>query len=180
MDLEPTNHWRSPRIELFVLRPALVTQDYVDWLNDPLVNRFLESRFRRHDLDGTREFVAQALADPAVLFTGIRTRADGRHVGNIKLGPIDRQHRLGEVGILIGRVAWGQGIASEAIGLLARIAAAELGVRKLSAGCYAANTGSERAFVRAGFAVEGRRPAHVLLDGRPEDTILLGRLLQPN
>lgn len=179
MRAQPTSRWRTDAVELFLLLPEHVGPAYVGWLNDPGVNRYLESRFMAHDEAGTRDFVAAQLASGHSLFLGIRSAPlGGRHVGNIKLGPIDARHGVGEVGILVGdRGAWGRGIATAAIGLLAGIAREELGLRKLSAGCYASNEGSARAFVKAGFVVEGRRPAHFLLEGRPEDLVLLGRVL---
>lgn len=173
-----TDLWRSPDMELFLLDPGLVTETYVGWLNDPLVNQYLECRFTKADLASTRRFVEQTLADPAALFLGIRSVTLGRHVGNIKLAPIDRHHCLGEIGILLGdRDAWGLGIASQAIAQLAAIAREELGLRKLTAGCYASNIGSVRAFEKAGFAVEARRAAHFMLRGAPEDVVLMARFL---
>jgi RimJ/RimL family protein N-acetyltransferase len=177
MRLESSDRWRAPGIELFLLEPGVVTEQYVDWLNDPDINRFLESRFARHDLASTRAFVQEALDNSDVLFLGIRS--DGRHVGNIKLGPLDRRHGLGEIGIMIGdRSVWGKGVASAAIEVITQIAREELGLRKLTAGCYGSNKGSARAFEKAGFSVEGVRPAHYLLDGKPEDHVLLARLLR--
>jgi ribosomal-protein-alanine N-acetyltransferase len=178
MHREPTAHWRGTGVELFLLEPRHVTPTYVCWLGDPLVNRYLESRFLPADLDSTRRFVADALASPVTLFLGIRSRPLDRHVGNIKLGPIDRNHGLGEIGIMVGdRSAWGCGVATEAIGLLAALARVELGLRKLTAGCYASNGGSVRAFSKAGFVIEGRRPGHFLLDGHLEDLVLLARVI---
>lgn len=180
MDLVPTERWRDEAASLFVLTPELVGEDYVGWLNDPEIARYLESRFAAHDLASTRAFVAAQWANPDVLFLGIRSEALGRHVGNIKLGPINHQHLTGDVGIMIGaREAWGRGIATRAISLLCGIARDELGLRKLTAGCYGSNLGSERAFERAGFEIEGRRPAQFLLDGAPEDLVQMGRLLMP-
>jgi RimJ/RimL family protein N-acetyltransferase len=75
------------------------------------------------------------------------------------------------------RDSWGQGIAPESIALLARIATDELGLRKLTAGCYASNVGSARAFAKAGFVQEGRRTAHFILDDQPEDLLLMARFL---
>lgn len=171
--------WRDTQVELFLLEEEHVGIEYVRWLNDPRVNRYLESRFVVHDLEGVRTFVRQSRADPATLFLGIRALDLGsRHVGNIKLGPIDRHHALGEVGILIGEPdAWGRGLASEAISVLCRIAHAELGLRKLTAGCYGRNLGSERAFRRAGFQVEARRVDHLVHDGGLDDQVLMGRWL---
>lgn len=176
MRIPQTSRWRTAKIECWLLEPDDVTQAYVDWLNDPEVSRYLESRFATQTMEGTRAFVAAQLGDPSVLFLGIRSLELGRHVGNIKIGPINRIHGLGEIGIMIGdRAAWGKGIGTEAIAVMSEIARHELGLRKLTAGCYRSNAGSERAFVKAGFEVEGVRRGHVLLDGRPEDVVLLAR-----
>lgn len=166
-------------VELFVLAPAHVSDAYVSWLNTPEVNRYLESRFGEHSLESTRAYVAAMLDSPHYLFLGIRLRASGRHVGNIKLGPVDRQHGTADVGILIGDPsAWGKGVATSAISQACTIARDCLRLRKLTAGCYASNIGSSRAFEKAGFAIEGTRPQQFLLDGRPEDGILMGRVLE--
>jgi len=169
----------DPTVSLFVLTPEHVGQAYVSWLNAPEINRYLESRFAVHSVETTRAFVAATSASADNLFLGIRSRALNRHVGNIKLGPIDRHHATADVGILVGdRAAWGQGVASAAIGLVCGIARNQLNLRKLTAGCYASNGGSRRAFEKAGFVVEGVRPAQFLLDGRPEDLVLMGRILE--
>jgi RimJ/RimL family protein N-acetyltransferase len=178
MRLDATPGWKGQRVELFLLEPAHVTERYVGWLNDPAVNRFLEVRWSRATLESTREFVAQQLASPAMLFLGMRSVVSGEHVGNIKLGPVDRNHGLAEIGIMIGAAdARGTGIGTESIRLLAGIARDQLGLRKLTAGCYASNVGSTRAFEKAGFHVEGTRAAHFLLDGKPEDFTLLAKHL---
>lgn len=166
-------------VSLFLLRPEDVGDAYVSWLNSPTVNRFLETRFTTHSLESIRDFVAAALASPDVLFLGIRSESLGRHVGNIKLGPINRPHQTADIGILVGDpAAWGRGIATAAIELLVEIARDELQLRKLTAGCYASNVGSRRAFEKAGFSFEGTRPAQFLLDGRPEDLMQMGLVLR--
>jgi ribosomal-protein-alanine N-acetyltransferase len=181
LDLAPLN--RGSHVDLFLLTPDDVSEQYVSWLNDHEVNQFLESRFQSHTLASTRAFVAEALASRDNLFLGIRTRPavdspSGRHVGNIKLGPINEHHRTSEVGILIGdRAAWGRGVATAAIATLCDISRIQLSLRKVTAGCYAANVGSQRAFEKAGFAVEAVRKQQVLLNGVPEDVVLMGRCL---
>ena len=178
MRLESGPHWKDDRVELFLLEPENVSDAYVGWLADPEINQFLESRFAVHDHASVGAFVSNMLESSGNLLLGIRDRGLDRHVGNIKLGPIDRHHGLGEIGIMIGdREAWGRGIGSSAIDRVVAIAAQDLGLRKLSAGCYASNVGSKRAFEKAGFAVEAVRRQHYLLDGRPEDAILLGKLI---
>ena len=165
-------------VELFLLRPEHVGEAYVSWLNDPEVNQYLESRYVEHTVASTREFVEAMLAAPDTLFLGIRSRATGAHVGNIKLGPISARHGTGEVGILVGdRCEWGKGLATAAIVALSAIARDPLGLRKVTAGCYASNEGSRRAFLKAGYELEGRRRGQMLLNGQPEDLIIMGHLL---
>ena len=178
MRLKPTPNWKSERTELFLLEPDLVTDSYVSWLNDPKVNQFLESRFRTHSLESTREFVQACLDKPDTLFLGIRSTAlGGRHVGNIKLDEIDHQHGRGEIGIMIGDVdAWGKGIASSSIRQLCAIGRDELKLRKITAGCYGKNIGSSKAFVKAGFEIEGTRRDHYVVNGELEDLVLMGWL----
>ncbi len=166
--------WRDDSVELFLLEETHVNPSYVAWLNDPLVNRYLESRFAFHDESSTRQFVRGCLASASTLLLGIRSQALGRHVGNIKLELINSRHGLGEIGVLIGdRKAWNTGLASAAIRILCRIGTQCFGLRKITAGCYGCNIGSQRAFEKAGFIVEGRRRERFLLDGIPEDLVLL-------
>lgn len=178
--MNPTPRWSDGLIALFPLIPDRVSDAYVDWLGEPEVNRYLEVRFREQTRASVEAFVAAILASERDVLFGITDVALGRHVGNIKLGPIDRHHGLGEIGIMIGdRAAWGKGIGTAAIRRIVDIARDELGLRKLSAGCYATNAGSRKAFEKAGFTVEAVRPAHALLDGVPEDQVLLGLILDP-
>jgi ribosomal-protein-alanine N-acetyltransferase len=166
------------RVELRALRASDVTQRYVNWLNDPEVSRYLESRLVNHDLISTEAFVASiAESDSSALF-GIFDIAGGVHVGNIKLGPIDALHGSAEIGLMIGdRSAWGKGIGSEAIALICQWAFKVLGLKKLTAGSYAINIGSIKAFEHAGFEIEGRQISQVeITPGVRMDVVLMGKV----
>jgi ribosomal-protein-alanine N-acetyltransferase len=168
----------EPNISLRVLSRGDVTNRYLSWLSDPEVLRYLELRFSPPqtlvDLDS---FVNTVNASNNSLMLGIFLNSDKIHIGNIKLGPIDRNHSTGDIGLLIGdRVHWGKGFASKAIKLLSDYAFEELGLIKLTAGCYGSNEGSRRAFLNVGFVEEGRRIAQHCLDGHREDAVLLGKV----
>ena len=179
MNIELGPNAGNAHIRLFVLEPDHVSQDYVSWLNDHEVNQYLESRFTTHTIESTRAYVATMLASQENLLLGIASHMLDRHVGNIKLGPIDRNHLTGEIGILIGdRAAWGKGIGTWAVCLMAEIARCQLSLRRVTAGCYASNVGSQRAFEKAGFVVEAVRKQQYLLNGEPEDVVLMGQQLE--
>jgi len=160
------------------LRPialADVTETYVGWLNDPKVNQYLESRFTRHTLGSVREYVSGILGSEENRFFAICLKQGNRHVGNIKLGNIHSHHRSADIGLFIGDAeAWGKGYGSEAIGLLTEFAFGELDLRKLIAGCYAKNLASIAAFEKRGWRREGLLRGQIIVDGTPDDLVLLG------
>lgn len=165
------------RIYLREVCLADVNDDYYRWMNDANVTKYTESRFSSNDMDSLRENVQQKLKDCNSFFLAVVLKDTEQHIGNIKLGPIDWDHRLADVGILIGnRNSWGKGHATEAIGLVVKFAFRELKLHKLTAGYYAANKGSEKAFFKNGFVVEGVRSRHRLCEGNYMDTVILGLL----
>lgn len=164
------------RLQLRPLTTADVGDAYVSWLSDPEVTRFLETRHARQTRETVLAFVEAVNGRADEHLFGLFLKDGGRHIGNIKVGPIHPVHRLADVSLLIGdRTVWGRGYAAEAIEAVSRHAFDELGVRKLSASLYAANVGSERAFVKAGYQREGLRRGHYDLDGARSDIVELGR-----
>jgi ribosomal-protein-alanine N-acetyltransferase len=164
----------TERLMLRTLTIADATERYLAWMRDPEATRFLEARLVAHDLGSLREYIASCNEAPASILLGI-CLADGTHIGNIKLGPIDAYHQHAAIGLLIGeRDLWGKGYATEAIGALTAHAFREIGLEKLYAGCYASNVGSARAFLKAGWTEEGRNRAHWRSAGGREDNIQLG------
>jgi RimJ/RimL family protein N-acetyltransferase len=164
----------SKRLVLRTLTVADATERYLGWMRDPEATRFLESRLVDHDLGSLREFILTSNDSPASLLLAI-CLADGTHVGNIKLGPIDPYHQHASIGLLIGeRDQWGKGYATEAIVAVTDHAFREIGLEKLYAGCYASNVGSARAFLNAGWTEEGRNRAHWRSGDGREDNVQLG------
>jgi len=165
----------GPRIVLREVRVSDVTEAYYRWMNDTDVTRYLESRFYPPSIDELRDYVSQLTGDPLNVFLAINLKESERHIGNIKLGPINWQHRFADVGLCIGeKDCWGKGYATEAIRLLTAYAFRELNLHKLTAGCYGNNQGSIRAFLRAGYVQEAVRKDHYFCEGRFVDAILLG------
>jgi len=167
------------RINLRPLRIEDVTDAYCRWMNDPVTNQFLESRFFQHSRESLKEYVRSKSGDTSYAFFAVILKDGGRHIGNIKLGPIDSVHRLGDIGILMGeKDCWGKGYATEAIRLIVRYAFNVLDLHKVTAGCYAPNEGAIKAFMRAGFSKEGVRKEHCYYNGSFVDDVLLG-LVRP-
>ncbi len=152
---------------------------YLEWMNDAEVLKYTESRFQSHSKADLCDYVVRINANPDFVFRAITLGDTGRHIGNIKLGPIDWNHRFGDIGIIIGaKDCWGKNYAAESIRLLADHAFSVLKMHKLTAGCYAINEAGIKAFIKAGFVFEGRRNSQYLSDGRYVDHVYLG-LINP-
>jgi len=152
----------------------MVDETYVNWLNDDEVNRYLEVRFGiPHTLDSTKEFVKMNYEDASNHFFAIMLKKDDRHIGNIKVGPINKHHGFAEIGIMIGeKSAWGKGHGTEAIKLATQYSFEKLGVHKLIAGFYDVNMGSRKAFEKAGYSQEGVLTKKFRCEGRYVDHLL--------
>ncbi|MDA3788956.1 MAG: GNAT family protein [Desulfobacula sp.] len=154
-----------------------VNANYCSWLNDPQITRFLEVRHFPVSPEEILRFVSSMDGNYDYLFLAICQKPDGKHIGNIKLGPINQIHRFAEMSILIGdKTAWKKGFASESIKLLAKFAFDTLNLNRLSAGLYEGNTGSFKAFEKAGFKQEGVFRKMRFYKGRYVDQIMMGLL----
>lgn len=175
-----SNSNQTPFIEgknlyLREVRESDVNERYYAWMNDQDITQYLENRFYPNSLQKISEFVKSKDGDPNNVFLAIINKHDDEHIGNVKLGPINWIHRTAEIGILLGeKKYWGKGFASETLRLLADYAFNKLNLRKVTAGCYGNNKGSEKAFLKAGFTIEGVRKSHFFYNGTYVDYVLLG------
>ena len=132
-------------------------QEYLGWLEDPLVNQYLETRWNKQTLELIRSFVTSCLTSSDSYLFAIVVNKTNKHIGNIKVGPIQRIHSYADVSYFIGDSGmWGYGYGSEAIRLVTQFSFHTLGLHRLQAGVYASNTGSIRALEKAGYALEGK------------------------
>lgn len=152
-------------VTLRPLEESDIDERYVAWFRDPEVTRFLDAR------DISRDDAIAYLREGRRTgrYNQLAIWADGTHVGNVKIGPINARHGVSDLVTVIGsRAHWGRGIASTAIQIAVRIAFNKMRLRKLSASIDSLNVGSLAAYTRAGFAVEGRLPrqfVHYAADG---------------
>lgn len=162
-----------------VLKPLnteTISEEYVNWLNNPVINRYLEVRHFENTMDSCQEFVKANNEDPTSYLFGIFDNA-GKHIGNAKLGFINNIYRRGQISLFIGDTTyWGKGIGFEVVNALTEFGFKQLGLHRIEAGCYASNQASLRVFLKAGYTVEGFMREHVHFDGGYEGCFWLGKL----
>lgn len=151
-----------------------ITERYVEWLNDPETNRYMEFRFTVWTREKLIKYMSERRAETEYFFA-ICMRDDNIHIGNIKLGSIDRDHLRADIGLMIGDKSYrGRGLGAEAVRLVTEFAFTHIKLQKLTAGAYIDNVASIKAFEKCGFSREGCLKAHACSDGKRTDVILLG------
>lgn len=172
---EPTPTLRGSKVSLSQMAEGDVNADYLHWVTDPEINQYLEVRFQDHSLESLKSFVRGVEQDTDTVMLKIQLADKGVHIGNIKLGPIDWNHRSGDIGILIGdQTHHGKGFGTESVTLLRDYAFDVLKLNKLTAGAYENNIGSTKIFERAGFEVEGIRKNQCIYEGKYVGLVLMG------
>jgi ribosomal-protein-alanine N-acetyltransferase len=176
--MAPDGSLKLGAVSLLPLVTADVTDRYVSWVNDPEVTAGTELRHGSHTFDDVARYVEQTQASPNDEMW--RIMFDEQHVGNIRLSSINRAHKRARIALLIGeKSCWGKGIGTAAITCLTRHAFADLGLHKLTAGIYATNPGSRKAFEKAGYTWEATLMDEAFVDGTFIDVWLMSQI-SPN
>jgi len=166
----------SSRILLRTITVEDIHHGYLNWMNNPETNQFLESRFSVLSSENLKSYILETNSKADTLFLAIIDKKSNTHIGNIKLGPINPHHHYAEIGLIIGEQSfWGKGYATESIDLLCTYAFENLKLHKITAGMYSNNHGSYKAFLKAGFHVEGTRKQHFVFNDQYVDYIMVGR-----
>lgn len=153
---------------------ADITEEYLGWLNDPRVTRFSNQRFRAHDRDTSRAYLA-SFNDSPNMFLSIRRLLDDVAIGTMTAYCIP-VHGTVDVGIMIGEAsARGGGWGSDAWSTLTTALLANPSIRKLTAGCAAQNVAMVRLMERSGMTHEATRRHQEIIDGRPADLVYYAR-----
>ena len=164
----------SNTVSLRYLQLSDATPEYVSWLNDPEINQFIESRFFVHTKESVEDFISKTSNDSNHTFAIIDNES-GLHIGNIKIGNINPQHKYADIGLIIGdKFFWGKGVATEAIKMCVNFAFNQLKLHHLYAGIYDMNIGSIKAFEKAGFIREGCAKNKYLFNGKRIDSYIYG------
>ena len=165
----------SERLIFRTLTKEDVSEQYVGWLNDSEINQFLETRFSEQNLETCEQFVTQMQNDSNSFLFGIFSKESNVHMGNIKLGFINNHHGSGQLSLFIGEKSqWGKGLATESIETITKWGFDELSLKRVEAGCYDNNMGSLRAFLKAGYAVEGFFKSSVIFKNKRIGSFWLG------
>lgn len=152
----------SERLYYYPMDLRFANEVYLSWLNDPEVNRYLEVP-KENDSESLIAYVKSTM-DAKTYFWAIVKKEDNKHIGNIKIDPINTKHGYGEYGILMGdKSEWGKGYAKEASQTIVDFCFSSLSLRKVNLGVIANNIAALKLYQSMGCVTEGVYKHHVKL-----------------
>jgi len=145
----------TDRLILEKLGRKHMSLDYLSWLNDKGVYQYLETG-GNYSYNELMSFLESSEDDKNLLFWAILTKEDGKHIGNIKIDPVNLRHYYAEYGILMGdKKSWGRGYAKEASVVVINYCFEFLKLRKVNLGVVADNVKAVKLYHKLGFVQEG-------------------------
>ena len=144
------------KIILSELKLKHATKKYLSWLKDPTTSTYTEFRFQKHSLRTIRRYIKDNLESKNNYLYGIFIRdsknKESIHVGNIKLGEINRTHGFANISYLVGDKEYlNKGIGYNAIRMILIIAKKRFKLKKIYAGSYSNNIFSKKVLKKNGF-----------------------------
>lgn len=156
-----------------ILKPlSLVhgTQNYVDWLNDEDVYRYLEGN-GNYTLEMLQDYLTGVVRND-IYFWAIHIKDNDVHIGNIKIDPINVRHKYAEYGLMIGdKSEWSKGYAKEATIAIIDYCFNRLKIRKIALGVVADNSPAVKLYENLSFVREGIYKNHGLYKEKYCDVI---------
>lgn len=161
------------KIRLVKFTERFVTDDYIGWLNDHDISKYLCTG----RLPISKADIVVPSGDSNLRFAIITVGQEfDEYIGTISLHDIDWISRRGEVGYLICKEFWGKGIASEAVQLVTDYAFNRLNLHKVEAGVVEGNIGSVKVLEKNGYKEYGRIPDSHYLEGKYHNVIRFYKL----
>ena len=158
----------SERLKYMRVTSEHLTKDYVGWLNDPVVNIYLDTK-GTYTLDLLKSYLDE-LNKNEVYFWAIHLKESNKHIGNIK---IDLKPTFSELekhisykeathsnnadyGLLIGdKLSWGKGYAKEATIQIIKYCFEELKLSEITLGVIEDHIKAVELYKNIGFVIDG-------------------------
>jgi len=167
-------------IKLKELSLSDVNKAYQKWMNDAEIFKFSKQSKKRHSLKEIKEFVlCKKKSKREFLYKIlIYENKKSKHVGNIKLGPINFENKTADVSYFIGeKNYWNLGITTKAIKEIINLAKNKFKLKKLQAGHWKGNFASRKVLLKNKFKLEGILKSQIQTKKGRVDRYLYGLII---
>jgi len=169
--------FHSKRLGFRALTIKDVKQDYPDSLNNPNVNKYLETRHNFQTVESCKNFILECNENPSENLYGMFLLSNNEWIGNIKIGLIHWIYKTGSLSLVMFNNSYqGMGFGYEAVYSVTQFGFNNLGLEKIEAGVCRENKPSLAIFKKAGYQEEGLIRDSIVIEEKRATLILLGIL----
>lgn len=148
-------------------------KEYLKWMNDFEIHKYTEQKYKKHKLEDIKKFIIDKNKSKNEFLYGIFYKK--KHIGNIKLGPINFNHKRADISLFVGNKDYmKKGLAALAVKKIISIAKKK-GIKKLKAGVYIMNKRSIKMFTKLKFKKEGILKKDIIFRNKRYDSIIFGK-----
>ena len=145
----------TERLLLTALSREHCSNSYVEWMNDQDIIKFLETG-GNYTIEKLDNFLLEQ-ERKNILFWAIHIKDSKRHIGNIKIDPINYEDKSGEYGIMMGeKASWGKGFAKEASNRVIKYCFEDLKLCSITLGVIEDNINAIKLYKKIGFNITKR------------------------
>lgn len=174
---EQNSFLRGAKIYLRPLQRADLNEKYLGWLNDAEVTRYLETGAFPTTMQDLEKYYQGVTGSRSEVIFAIADSKTQRHIGNVKLGPINWVHRRAMFGIMIGeKDCWGKGIGEEVTRLVVGYGFSRLNLNRIGLAVFAEHEAAIRCYQAVGFKIEGKFREEMFCKGAYKDRLWMGLL----
>ena len=168
------------KILLIELDSKMVKKRYVQWMNSSEIVKFTEQRFKKHKINDVKKFVISKKRSKTEFLYGIfiNVNKNKTHIGNVKLGPIDLNHKTAEISYFIGDKDFhNKGLGALAIKEMLKLSKKKFKLRKIIAGVYSNNIASKKVLLKNKFKLEGILKKQFIFKKKRINKLIYGKFL---
>jgi RimJ/RimL family protein N-acetyltransferase len=157
-------------IALSIFTESDIVESYIGWLNDPIVVRYSNQRFRNHTADSSLKYL-QSMKQADAIFIGIKDCQTKALIGTMT-AYFNNPHQTADMGIMLGnKDYWGKGIGQQAWDLLLNCLLTQAVVRKVTGGTLSCNKGMVSIMKKTSMVPDGIRVSQELVEGQLQDIV---------
>ncbi len=161
------------RIYLRELEEEDASEEYLSWLNDKEIKKYIETP-ETTKVNQLKDYIKKQKENKNSFFVGIFDKENDKHIGNIKLEPIDWKLKTATLGILIGnKNYWGKAYGTESVKLMVDYAFAKMNLEKIKLGVIETNKRAIKCYENVGFVVKKIDTKALEHDGIKYDNVLM-------
>ena len=156
MKIPPIKMLEGDKIKLQPFSKDLISNKYLDWINDKDINRFIDKANDNTSMDDLNFFVESMIKSDFDYFFAIIHKKKKCHIGNVRLGAVDFYFKKSNFGILIGDKKFhGYGIATEVLELIKDFGFKYLKLNKIHFPVVKEHTAANKLYAKNNFTCLG-------------------------